>query len=142
MMLFPQDQHVHFIQKQIIDGCGWFGVIWSFEGIELVLIAAYFKCGEGIQGPTNAELWAGLIAYVTSVQKPVIIAGDFNVTPETFMATTLGQHMQLQVCATGEETCNTGNELDWALVSNHLAADLKGQVSWMVNDSVHLGWSV
>ena len=114
----------------------------------MLLIAAYFKCGEGIQGPTNAELWAGLTAFVTSVQKPVVIAGDFNVTPETFMTTTLGQHMQLQVCATGEETCNTGNELDWALVSTHLAADLKGQVSLdgsvqtSCHDSVHLGRAI
>ena len=131
MMLFPQDQHVHFVQKQIIDGCGWYGVIWSFAGAEILMISAYFKCGEGIQGPTNAELWAGLIAFVTSIQKPVVIVGDFNVTPETFMTTTIGQHMQLQVCATGEETCHSGNELDWALVSNHLAADLRGKVSWM-----------
>ena len=53
------------------------------------------------------------------------------------MTTTIGQHMQLQVCATGEETCNTGNELDWALVSKHLAADLTGKVSWMVPFKTH-----
>ena len=53
------------------------------------------------------------------------------------MTTTIGQHMHLQVCATGEETCHSGNELDWALVSKHLAADLSSKASWMVPFKPH-----
>ena len=102
-----------------------------------MLIIAYFKCGEGIQGPTNATLWADLLAFVTSLQKQVIIMGDFNVAPEVFMTTTMAQHMQVQILATGEETCNTGNELDWALVSTPLAADLKVEANWMVPFKPH-----
>ena len=63
--------------------------------------------------------------------------GDFNITPENFMTTTLGQHMPVQVIATGEETCNTGSELDWALVSVQLAADLEVQTNWCVPFKPH-----
>ena len=94
-------------------------------------------CGDGIQGQTNAELWASLTAFVTSINKPVVIMGDFNITPENFMTTTLGQHMHVQVIATGEETCNTGSELDWALVSVQLAADLEVQTNWCVPFKPH-----
>ena len=91
MMPFSQHLHFHYVQEQIVEGCGWFAVSWNFEGCELVLIMAYFKCGEGIQGNTNASLWAGLLAFVTSLQKQVIIMGDFNVAPEVFMTTTMAQ---------------------------------------------------
>ena len=53
------------------------------------------------------------------------------------MTTTMAQHMQVQILATGEETCNTGNELDWALVSTPLAADLKVEAKWMVPFKPH-----
>ena len=137
MVLFPQHLHFHYVHKQIVEGCGWFAVSWNFAGWEIVLIMAYFKCGEGIQGPINSSLWAGLIAFVTSLQKQVIIMGDFNVSPEVFMTTTMAQHMQVQILATGEETCNTGNELDWALVSTPLAADLTVVANWMVPFKPH-----
>lgn len=90
------------------------------------------ECGEGIQGPTNASLWAGLLAFVSAVQKPVIIAGDFNISPEVFMTTTMAQLMQAQVLATGEEACNTGSDLDWALVSTALVADVTEKKNWLV----------
>lgn len=95
------------------------------------------ECGEGIQGPTNASLWAGLLAFVSAVQKPVIIAGDFNISPEVFMTTTMAQLMQAQVLATGEEACNTGSDLDWALVSTALVADVtEKKIGWFLSGRV------
>lgn len=96
------------------------------------MIVAYFKCGEGVQGKTNAALWAGLIAFVNGVNQPVIIMGDFNITPGEFMATIMRAVTQAQMVATGEETCSTGNELDWALVSNQLSPDIMVQTCWEV----------
>lgn len=72
-MVFPSHLHFHFVQKQVIEGCGWYGVTWTFGNSELVLIMAYFKCGEGLQGPINAQLWAGLMAFVKSLQKPALV---------------------------------------------------------------------
>lgn len=137
MLVFPWHLHFHFIEKQIVDGCGWYAVTWTFANSELVLIMTYFKCGEGLQGPTNARLWGGLTAFVKQVKKPLMIFGDFNITPEVFMTTTLAQTMQVQILATGEETCNTGNELDWGLVSTPLIADVRMQADWMVPFKPH-----
>lgn len=114
----------------MIDGCGWYAVMWSFNHFNIILVGAYFKCGEGVQGKTNAALWAGLITFVTCVNHWCIIVGDFNITPGEFMATTMSTVMQVQVVATGEETCNTGSELDWALATNQICADLTIQASW------------
>ena len=137
MIIFPHNLHFHFVQKQIIEGCGWYGVVWSFENCEIILVFAYFKCGEGVQGPTNSQLWAGLMSFVTSVHKPVIVAGDFNLDPGAFMTTTMAQVMQVQVLATGEAACNTGSEIDWALISTSLAADVVVQSNWIVPFKPH-----
>ena len=63
--------------------------------------------------------------------------GDFNITPGEFMATTMGTVMQVQTVATGEETCSTGNELDWALATNQISPDLVVQVCWEVPFKPH-----
>lgn len=97
LLLFPAHTHFHFAQKQIVEGCGWYGVTWTFDNFDVVMIMAYFKCGEGIQSQTNALLWSGLLTFVTGLQKQVIIMGDFNITPEEFMTTTMAQIMQVQV---------------------------------------------
>ena len=137
MMIILNHLHFHFVQKQIIDGCGWYGVVWSFDNCEIILVFAYFKCGEGLQGPTNSQLWAGLLSFVTSVHKPVIVAGDFNLDPGAFMTTTMAQVMQMQALATGEATCNTGSEIDWALVSTSMFADVAVKSNWIVPFKPH-----
>lgn len=103
LMIYPAHMHFHFVHKQIIEGCGWYAVQWTFDDAEILMITAYFRTGEGPQGHTNAQLWAGLLSFVTSVVKPVIILGDFNVSPEEFMTTTMSTIMQVQVLATGAD---------------------------------------
>lgn len=137
ILLFPTHLHIHFVQKQLIDGCGWYAVHWSFDNFALVIVMAYFKCEEGIQGPTNTLLWSGLMTFVTGLAKPVTVIGDFNITPEEFMATTIGTVMQVSMLATGEDTCQTGRELDWALVSNNLIADTTISADWIVPFKPH-----
>ena len=74
--------------------------MWTFSDLKLIMIVAYFKCGEGVQGKTNSALWGGLISFVTGVNHPCIIMGDFNINPGEFMATTMGTVMQVQMVAT------------------------------------------
>lgn len=81
-----------------------------------------------MQGPTNSILWSGLMTFVTDLIDPVIIAGDFNVAPEEFMTTSLAGTMQVSDSAAGEQT----SELDWALVSNELIADMSISANWEV----------
>lgn len=125
LLLYPSHLHFHYVHEQCIDGRGWYGVMWNFANLDIILVMAYFKCGEGIQGSTNALLWSGLLTFTTGIQQPVAMMGDFNITPEEFMTTTMASIMQVQVLATGEETCNSGRELDWALVSSHLIPDMR-----------------
>ena len=88
--------------------------------------------GHSVLQMWRRALWAGLITFVTGVNQPCIIIGDFNLTPGEFMATTMSTAMQVQVVATGEETCNTGNELDWALVTNQISPDITVKACWEV----------
>ena len=132
MLLYPANLHFHFVHKQLLEGCGWYAAQWTFANTDVILVASYFRTGEGIQGHINAQLWAGLISFVTSIAKPVVIAGDFNTSPEEFMTTTMTTIMQVQVLASGEATCHSGNELDWALVSTNLIADLSIKACWEV----------
>ena len=133
---FPNNLHFHFIQKQFIDGCGWFAVHWTFENFGLIIMV-YFKCGEGLQGATNARLWSGLLTFVTNLATPAIVIGDFNITPEEFMTTSMNTVMQMQVLATGEDTCLTGREIDWALVPNALHPEARIKVDWQVPFKPH-----
>ena len=137
ILLYPAHLHIHYVQKQLIDGCGWYAVHGSFDNFALVVVMAYFKCGEGIQGQTNTLLWSGLMTFVTGLAKPVIVVGDFNTTPEEFMATTMSSVMQVSMLATGEDTCLTGRELDWALVSTNLIADTSISADWIVPFKPH-----
>ena len=137
MVIFPAHLHFHHVQRQVIDGCGWYAVMWSFNHLSLIMVTAYFKCGEGVQGKTNSALWAGLINLVTGVNQPCIIMGDFNITPGELMATTMNTVMQVQVVATEEETRNTGNELGWALVTNQISPDIKVTANWEVPFKPH-----
>ena len=72
--MYPTHLHIHFVQKQLIDGCGWYAVHWTFEKFDLV------------------------VTFVAGVAKPVIVIGDFNITPEEFMATTMSTVMQVSNC--------------------------------------------
>ena len=103
MLLYPAHMHFHFIHKQVIEDCGWSAAQWTFANLDVILVMAYFRTGEGIQGHINAQLWAGLISFVTSMTKQIIIAGDFNISPEEFMTTTMGTIMQVRR-NTGMET--------------------------------------
>ena len=61
----------------------------------------------------------------SGLQKPVLIMADVNISSQEFMTTTMSTVMQVSEVATGEATCNTGNELDSALVCTDLVwADL------------------
>lgn len=70
MIIYPAHKHFHHVQQQMIDGCGWVATMWTFSNLQLIMIVAYFKCGEGVQGKTNAALRAGLISFVTGVNQP------------------------------------------------------------------------
>lgn len=69
--------------------------------------------------------------------QPVIIVGDFNATPEEFMSTSMSSIMQVTALATRSETINTGSELDWALISNVLAANMSIEADWSVPYKPH-----
>lgn len=59
LALFPTDKHVHCVNKQFIDGCGWLAVQLTFNDFQVILVMVYMKCVEGLQGQTNAHLWSG-----------------------------------------------------------------------------------
>lgn len=48
LLVYPAHMHFHFVQKQHIDGCGWYAVQWTFKNFELLIVMVYFKFGDGI----------------------------------------------------------------------------------------------
>ena len=129
MIVFSANQHVYVLHKQIIDVCGWMAVQWSFQEFQLI---NHDFCLHEVWGSTTGSnpFASGLI------QQPTTIMGDFKVTWEELMTTMMGSVTQMTILATGEETCNTGNELDCALVSN-MVADFSVQVNWEVPFKPH-----
>ena len=117
MLVYPTHLHIHSMHQCNVEGHGWLAVQWRMEQETLNAVGVYFKCGEGIQGKTNAKIWGELTAWVRHLQQPVIILGDYNIEPEELANTHIPTRMEVDILATGEETTQHGAELDWSLIS-------------------------
>ena len=137
MIVHPISCHMHKVKHYTIEGCGWMAVQWQFDNWAIILILVYFKTGEGIQGQTNAQLWARLTTFTQHLQLPYIVIGDFNVEPGEVAATTIVEHMGGSLLATGQETTLQGSELDWSIVSKNLKPACRLQVQWEVPFKPH-----
>ena len=132
MLVFPGHQHIHLKDQFVIEGCGWMACQMELENYNLNLIGMYAKCGEGIQGQTNQQLWSRLVAYVRHLKEPFMILGDFNVEPSDLAESYVMDHMEAEIVAAGEETTLHGSELDWAIVSKTISVGAAINLSWEV----------
>ena len=69
-LLHDKDQMFHKLEEFSVMGHGWLAALWTFQDISVVVIGVYMKSGEGIQGKTNADIWASLVAYLRNLQMP------------------------------------------------------------------------
>ena len=95
-------------------------------------VSLYLRDTEGLNGPTNAEVLASLVAFVRTLPEPWIILGDWNLDPTEVQDSTLIQVMRGRMLATGEATCNHGAELDFGVVSRSLEVLADLSVTWAV----------
>ena len=137
MIVHPISCHMHKVEHYMIEGCGWLAVQWQFDNWAIIVVLVYFKTGEGIQGQTNAQLWARLTTFTQHLQLPYVVIGDFNVEPGEVAATTIVEHMGGSLLATGQETTLQGSELDWSIVSKTLKPACRLQVQWEVPFKPH-----
>ena len=62
-------------------GLDWVAVEVHLRGALAVLVNVYFTTGVGMDYP-NSEEWAQIRSFVSLITGAVIVAGDFNDTPE------------------------------------------------------------
>ena len=70
-------------------------------------------------GP-NLTKAAEIRGFTKSINMPFVLFGDFNMTPASLLASGWPQSMQATIVKLGVATCNTGSEIDYALVSDSL----------------------
>ena len=131
-LVHPPHLQMHVIKEYNREGCGWLAVQWEMHECKLILIGIYAKCGEGVQGPVNSEIWGTLIAFVRHLQQPYMVIGDMNVEPDEFAATTIAAQMEGVVVANGVETTLHGAELDCAIIARSLQPLTVAEVDWNV----------
>lgn len=41
MILYPAHMHMRYLQHQVLEGCGWYAVMWEFNNQNIIMIACY-----------------------------------------------------------------------------------------------------
>ena len=136
-LLYDRDQMIHKLEEFSIMGHGWLAAQWTFQDFSLVVIGVYMKSGEGIQGRTNADIWASLVAYLRNLQKPFVVLGDFNEDPDEVAKTKIAPKAGAEILRTAQETTLLGSEIDWGLISRMFAPIATLQTSWDVPSRPH-----
>ena len=70
----PEEHRVTFDERLV-------AIIVMLRGMCLLVVALYFKDGEGPQGEVNVDLWARAHRLRILLGMPSLIAGDFNMDP-------------------------------------------------------------
>ena len=121
--------HVHTYTQQ---GNGWTALALQREGCEIYLIQLYFKTGETLQSPLNADILGQLLQFLDHLQAPFIVGGDWQTAPEDLAATNIPSKFRAQILATQGPTTLQGSHLDFVLASTSIAGALRLEANWEV----------
>ena len=136
-LLHDKDQMFHKLEEFSVMGHGWLAALWTFQDISVVVIGVYMKSGEGIQGKTNADIWANLVAYLRNLQMPYVVLGDFNEDPDEVGKTKIAQKAGAEILRSDQETTLLGSEIDWGLISRNFAPITSLRTCWDVPVKPH-----
>ena len=76
-----------------IEGCGYQAFLWEAKARSILVAAVYFKTNETIQGTTNSQLLAGILALLQATTRLFILVGDWNNHPEHFQSAALSSKL-------------------------------------------------
>ena len=64
-----------------IEGCGYQAFLWEAKARTILVVAVYFKTNETIQGATNSQILARILALLQATNRQFILVGDWNNHP-------------------------------------------------------------
>ena len=77
------------LESYDIAGCGYQAFLWEAKARSIMVVAVYFKTNETIQGTTNSQILARILALLQATNRQFILVGDWNNHPEHFQSTVL-----------------------------------------------------
>ena len=114
-----------------IEGCGYQAFLWEAKARTILVVAVYFKTNETIQGTTNAQILARILALLEATTRQFVLVGDWNNHPEQIQGTVLGSKFHWQILAP-DATLLNGNTVDYAIIQQTLAACTSMTTEWAV----------
>ena len=132
----------HLDHSFIKEGNGWMSVGLQRQGVMIFLIQLYLRTGETLQSPLNAEIWAQLLQYLSHLNAPFIVGGDWQNEPEALAATVIQSKFKAQILDTQCSTTLHGAQLDYLLVSRQLASSLTLTADWDVPWKPHCALAI
>ena len=114
-----------------IEGCGYQAFLWEAKARTILVVAVYFKTNETIQGTTNSQILARILALLQATTRQFILVGDWNNHPEHFQSTVLSSKFHWQILAP-DATLLNGNTVDYAIMHQTLAACASMTTEWAV----------
>ena len=86
---------------------------------------------ETIQGTTNSQILARILALIQATNRQFILVGDWNNHPEHFQSIVLSSKFHWQILAP-DATMLNGNTVDYALIEEKLAACTSMTTEWAI----------
>ena len=127
-------KHVNFryFSSFSIEGKGCQILIGRFAGKDLAIGNIYLQSGTGPTSPMNVEILSWLASQLERLQCAWMIMGDWNTEAREMQHLSFGEEVKGEWLMTGQSTIQSGNELDFILVSSCLRSLVEQRVEWKV----------
>ena len=127
-------KHINFRHHSSFtaEGKGCQILIGRFSGRDVAIGNIYLQSGTGPTSPINSKILGWLAGQLETLPCSWMIMGDWNVDAAEIQQLSFGEAVQGEWLVTGQATIQTGNELDFVLVSASLRSLVQQQVEWKV----------
>ena len=115
-----------------VEGKGCQILIGRFSGKDVAVGNIYLQSGTGPTSPLNSKILGWLAGQLETLPCSWMVMGDWNVDAAEIQQLSFGEAVQGEWLVTGQATIQTGNELDFVLVSASLRSLVQQQVEWKV----------
>ena len=102
------------------DGPGFDYGFLRWKRHTVAVFSVYLDVGSGLCAEPNAAIIQQLVAVVRALQCPWICAGDWNAGPADLRESGIITLMQGEILNVGMASIDSGNEIDFAIVSKRL----------------------
>ena len=108
------------------------------QSATIFVIQLYFRTGETLQPPLNAEILSHLLPFLEQLQAPYIVGADWQNEPEALAATVIQSRFKALILNAQGSTTLQGSMIDY-LVSESLVSSLTVRADWDVPWKPHCG---